>query len=329
MILFLALLMASDAELPIEAAVKLREYRKLPAQISAPAMLTLIPNHELVGNAAKEIAKEAYGVAMRVDRFIDLKEYATEIGTAEGMETIAAAAWKEYMKYRDPLVDPVLAFPPRSRTKAARCDHRMVDSAYDYLQAAFRAGRFEEATESLRSSVELGEAVKVITDIKDGWLGTVGIKLIERLSLANDSRREFEEFLKDKSLQASVFKLIASLPDEERVPVESKYQQFLSENQRKEACAPLSDLEHEFDPVEFRRMKQQFMSKRWNDASGYEMLQRFVALYDAAELDEDLLDELEFSGDQLLGILTKWLREGMHSHRPHVTVPPPPPPPKR
>lgn len=304
MILLLALLMASDAELPIEAAVKLREYRKLPAPISSAFIVSLIDEHGLGGNIAKDLAKEAYDTAMRVDRSIDLKTYPGIVDLG-GAEVIAATAWHQYSKYRNRKVDPALPFPPRSKTKAARCDHSSVDTASPYLESALEAGEFEKATESLRSSKELAEAIIILVRVNDENKTSLGLALVKRLSLASDSRREFEETLKLDSLAATLKKFGQTLPERDRLEVEASYQRFIELNERNLPCKDLPKESEKFDSVRFRELKQKFMTTRWNDSSGYDLTEAFLKLYSMADPDPVLLDELEFSGDSVLAVLTR------------------------
>lgn len=328
MILLLALLMAGDAELPPEAAAKLREIRKFPAPFSSAQMLGLVEVYELKPQLAKDIAKEAYDLAMKVDRSIEVKEYPIAIEFLGGLEDAATEAWQAYMKVRDPLVDPALPFPVRPKTKAAVCNHRRVDTAYHYLKAALEANQLERAIETLRSSKELADAIEVLAEAKDGSKAVLVIELMKRLSLATESPREFEETSKMRFLKESIDKLATKLPEEDQLEVKENYRRFLNGNQRNATCEVLPERNREFDPVGFRKMKQQFVTTQWSNASGYEFLERFAELFSIAEHNEVLLDELEYSGSSYLGSLVRAFREGPPK-RPVQPVPPPPPPPKR
>jgi hypothetical protein len=311
MILLLILLIASQDQLPSEAAAKLQGYRSLPALASSISMLGLIEEHDLGGRIAQAIAKEAYDAALRFDSAIEAKDFPDALAFTGGVLDIAIQARDEHKLNRERLDDPVLPFPRRSRTLPARCDHRAVDRAHSYLVAALEAGEFEKATETLRSSVELSEALEFLVDLIGDPMVALGVKLATRLSLATESRREFDEALRIGSLDRSMKKLVAKLPERMREQVELSYKSYLEGNQSNPACGKASEENKSPNLTDHRKMREKFIATRWADSSGYEYLQGLIELY-RMEQGEGL------SGSQYLDFLIR-------DYRAKLITPPPPP----
>ncbi len=288
-LLLMPLLVADDAAV----AAKLREYRQLPALIQSRVILGLIREFDLKDEAARAVAREAYEVASRLDRSVEVKDFPVALAWAGGPEDALVEAWQMYR---------VGDFPVRARSSVARCDHRVVDNASRYLKVAMEVGEFEVAASTLRSAVEIEAGLELVLTWKDERSVAVGRQLVQRLRRATQSRREFE---KAKGISGVVRSFAALVPEEMRDEVLEDFEYFKTQNEQLPGCGPGTVEEEEG----FVELKRKLLRIEGGAEQDYLYVETFLKLFRLAQADAALLDELEAAGNERLRLLVRAFRK--------------------
>lgn len=280
------------------------EVRQLPPLWRAIALLGEIEQDHLTGPQARLIAKEAYAAALQADLTIDLKDYPRALKALGSPEAIQAKAWLALQKHRDPATDPIPPFPERRRTTIARCDHSEVDHASVYLKLALEAGPepFAAAIPTLRSAIEIGEALELLPQWQDPRALPSGLDLIDRLRRATASKREYAA-AKDLRSQVRRFQAWAQREDSEEI--EATLQYFEARNQALESCGGATNPQEEDS---FADLKAKVLRSGATPVTEYEFVEQFLKLYEMARGEEALMAEIEQAGDPRLRLLMRAFR---------------------
>jgi hypothetical protein len=295
--------------LALTAAAQTVDYRELPPMWKTRALLGLIREGE---PKAFEYAKEAYSASSQIDLSIEFKDYPAALKFFGPPEATLAEAWSAYQRLRDPKLHPAMPFPERPKSSPAKCSHAVVDNAKRYLRLAMDAGgdTFAAATLSLRSPVEIGDALELIPTWEDARAVPLGRELVQRLRRASSSRREFEAA---KDIRAQVRRFEALAGEETREEIEETILYYESRNQAVAACGAEAASASEQD--DFAELKYKVLRGGSNAATEFEFAEQFLRLYELAQGDEALLEELEQSGNARLRILVRAFRAANASPR--------------
>ncbi|MBM3758815.1 MAG: hypothetical protein FJW36_01060 [Acidobacteria bacterium] len=279
------------------------EARQLPPLWRAVALLGQIEQDSITSPAARLLAIEAYAAALEADLDMDLKDYPRALKALGSPEAIQARAWLAVRQHREPK-DQIPPFPQRRRTTPAKCSHSEVDHAVTYLQLTLRAGpeAFLAAIPTLRSAVEIGEALDLLSDWQDPRAVPTGLELIDRLRRATSSRQEYAAA---KDLRAQIRRFQSRAPESAEQSIEENWQYFEARNQALESCSGQTpSLEEE----NFSTLKAKVLRSGGTPATEYEFVEQFLRLYEMARSEEPLMAEIEQAGDPRLRLLIRAFR---------------------